>query len=139
MGIFDIFKSNYPNDKKQKKIEFTRKVRGNTNSMRETASDDMWNSWLKLEGGTFIENTDNFSLTTTDNINFIFQKKCDISVLRMFNRFLSTDLKLMEVYVDDFNPTYTLYRFRDDDRRNEFAISSVGGMGDGSWIAFKTI
>lgn len=135
MGIFDIFKSK---KKEEKKIKLTVKARGKINSTNETASDETWNDWLKLEGGVFSETKDTFILNTTNNKKYIFKKQCDIKVLQMFNRFLSADLKLMEVFVDDFNPTAILYRKRDVEKRNEFAISSLSGMGNGSWIAFET-
>lgn len=103
------------------------------------ALDVLWESWKLLDKGSFSESKENFTLTNQKGDTFIASKTKELFVAKIYNRFISADVKLFEVY-EGSNPTggfFILYRFKDVNRRNEFAISSLGGFGDGSVIIFE--
>ena len=118
-----------------KKISFKLENKG---SGIASATDELWGKWKELNNGEFEENESQFIMRSTKNEEYVVEKKGELIVTKMSNRYLSVDLKSFEVY-EGQNPTggyFILYRFKDVNRRNEFVISTIMGMAVGSLISF---
>ena len=105
------------------------------------AIDELWDSWKLLDTGSFIENEENFALTNLKGETFIASKTGELVAAKLYNRFISADMKLFDVY-EGQNPKggyFILYRFKDPGRRNEFVLSSIMGVAAGSSINFDTV
>lgn len=119
-----------------KNIKFKMENRG---SGMGSATDELWEEWKKLENGEFDETDRQFVLKSTDNQKYVAEKSGELMAAKMYNRFLSVDLKNFEVY-EGKNPSggyFILYRFKDANRRNEFVIASIMGIVAGSSIALE--
>ena len=102
------------------------------------ALDQLWDSWKLLDGGTFSETNESFTLNNINGDTFIAGKKSE-PLTAMCNRHYETDKRIFEIY-EGQNPTggyFILYRFKDTNRQNEFVISSIGGVAEGSSIHFE--
>lgn len=111
----------------------------NRGSGMGSATDELWEEWKKLENGEFDETDRQFVLKSTDNQKYVAEKSGELMAAKMYNRFLSVDLKNFEVY-EGKNPSggyFILYRFKDANRRNEFVIASIMGIVAGSSIALE--
>lgn len=103
------------------------------------AADDLWDSWKFLDKGSFMESEEIFTLTNLKGETFIASKTGELTAAKIYNRFISTDLNLFDVY-EGQNPNggyFILYRFKDEKRRKEFVISTIMGVGGGSSINFE--
>ena len=103
------------------------------------ALDQLWDSWKLLDKGTLNETNETFTLTNTNGDTFVAAKTGEPFAAKMYNRHYETDKGIFEVY-EGQNPTggyFLLYRFKDNGRRNEFVISSIGGVAEGSSIHFE--
>ena len=105
------------------------------------AVDELWDSWKLLDKGTFQESDENFILTNHKGEKFIAAKTGELFAAKMYNQHLSVDLKLFDIY-EGQNPTggyFILYRFKADNRRNEFMLAGVFGIAGGSSINFEIV
>ena len=105
------------------------------------AVDELWDSWKLLDRGTFQESDDEFILINLKGEKFITLKKGELFASKIYNQYLSVDLKFHDVY-EGKNPSggyYILYRFKEENRRNEFVIAGIMGVAGGSSINFEVI
>ena len=103
------------------------------------ALDELWDSWQTLKDGSFSETEENFTLTSTNGSAFKALKTGEPFAAKMYNRHYETDKQFFEVY-EGQNPTggyFILYRFKDPNKRNQFVISTIGGVAEGSSIHFE--
>jgi hypothetical protein len=117
-------------------IHFKNECRGNGLTR---ALDQLWESWKLLNHGTFVETDENFILTNTNGDTFTARKTGEPIAAKMYNRYYETDKRFFEVY-EGQNPTggyFILYRLKDPNKQNEFAISTIGGVAEGSSIHFE--
>jgi len=128
MGLFDFFKTNSNN---VKNITFKLENRG---SGVGKVSDEIWSSWKSLEGGTLTEDAEKIQLKNKNGEIFTFSKIEELLASKMYNRFLSHELTIFEIYEES---DFLLYRFKNEDRKNEFVISGIMGMAICSSINFK--
>ena len=128
MGLFDFFKTNSNNVKK-----ITLKLENRGNGMGKI-SDEIWNSWKSLEGGTLTEDAEKIQLKNTKGEIFTFSKTEELLASKMYNRFLSHELTQFDIYEKN---EFLLYRFKRENRRNEFVISGIMGMAICSSINFE--
>lgn len=119
MGLFDFFKTNTKN---AKKITLRLKNRG---SGMGKISDEIWNSWESLEGGALTEDIEKIQLKNSKGEVFTFLKTKELLASKMYNRFLSHELTQFDIYEEG---NFLLYRFKNENRRNEFVISGIMGM-----------
>ncbi|WCC44044.1 hypothetical protein PJW08_09520 [Tenacibaculum finnmarkense] len=119
-----------------KKIKFKKE---NRRSGMGRANDQLWKEWKKLENGEFYENDSQFVLKSTDNQKYVAEKSGVLVAAKMYNRFLSADLENFEVY-EGQNPSggyFILYKFKDENKQNEFVITSIMGIAEGSYIILE--
>ncbi|RYZ25624.1 MAG: hypothetical protein EOO10_17790, partial [Chitinophagaceae bacterium] len=103
------------------------------------ALDELWDSWQLLKDGFFSETEEAFTLESTDGSTFKAAKTGEPFAAKMYNRHFETDKQFFEVY-EGQNPTggyFILYRFSAPNKRNEFVISTIGGVAEGSSIHFE--
>lgn len=121
-------------DLKLQKIVFTSENRG-SGPMR--INEEGWSLWLSLNGGTFREDNNSIKLTSLDGRSLKVNKNDNLMATKTMNRFLSVDERNFVVFEGSMpgGGHFTLYRFKDKSRGNEYFLATPGGIANGSVVA----
>lgn len=102
-------------------------------------NDNIWNNWIAIDGGSINETQDEYIITDSNGNQYKASKDANLSLAGIHNPHIEVDKRNFNLYVgkDSLDVNFILYNFKDLDRRNEFLISSLGGIASGSSIHFK--
>lgn len=121
-----------------KKIIIERETRGNG---MFSVSDEIWNVFLNIESGTFLESDNEYIITTNDYLEISFPKTSSLIHSRMYNRYINADLGLFYLF-ESKNSRYgifVLYIPKDKKLENKPIIASIGGIMGGSSVWLRLV